>query len=90
VTPLLAPLALAGSTPAFFTEIAVLLVAGAAIAYVGSRLRLLPIVGFLLAGVIIGPNALGLVKDRALVDAARRWASSSSSSPSASSSRSRS
>ena len=63
-------LALAGSTPAFFTEIAVLLVAGAAIAYVGSRLRLLPIVGFLLAGVLIGPNALGLVKDRALVDAA--------------------
>ncbi|HEX8361695.1 MAG TPA: cation:proton antiporter [Longimicrobium sp.] len=63
-------LALAGSTPAFFTEVAVLLVSGAAIAYLGSRLRLLPIVGFLMAGVVIGPNALGLVKNRELVDAA--------------------
>jgi CPA2 family monovalent cation:H+ antiporter-2 len=63
-------LAMAGSTPAFFTEVAALLVAGAAIAYVGSRLRLLPIVGFLLAGVVIGPNGLGLVQDRELVDAA--------------------
>ena len=69
MTPL-ASLALAGSTPAFFTEVAALLVSGAAIAYLGSRLRLLPIVGFLLAGVVIGPNALGLVRDRELVDAA--------------------
>jgi CPA2 family monovalent cation:H+ antiporter-2 len=61
---------LAGSTPPFFTEVATLLVAGATIAYVGSRLKLLPIVGFLLAGVLIGPNALGLVKNRELVDAA--------------------
>ncbi len=63
-------LALSASTPAFFTEIAALLVSGAAIAYLGSRLRLLPIVGFLMAGVVIGPNALGLVKNRELVDAA--------------------
>ncbi len=66
----LASLALAGSTPAFFTEVATLLVAGAVIAYVGSRLRLLPIVGFLMAGVLIGPNALGLVRDLELVNAA--------------------
>ena len=30
----------------------------------------MPIVGFLLAGVVIGPHALGLVDDPALVDAA--------------------
>ncbi len=66
----LASLALAGSTPEFFTQVTILLVAGAVIAYLGSRLKLLPIVGFLLAGVVIGPNALGLVEDRELVDAA--------------------
>lgn len=67
---ILSVLALAGSTPEFFTEVATLLVAGAVIAYLGSRLRLLPIIGFLMAGVLIGPNALGLVHDRELVDAA--------------------
>ena len=46
-----------------------MIVAGALIAYISFRLKLVPIVGFLLAGVMIGPNALGLVKDQALVDA---------------------
>jgi CPA2 family monovalent cation:H+ antiporter-2 len=32
------------------------------------RLNIVPIVGFLIAGVIIGPNALGLVQDQELVD----------------------
>ena len=59
----------AGAAPPFFTEIAALIVAGALIAYISFRLKLVPIVGFLLAGVMIGPNALGLVKDQALVDA---------------------
>lgn len=59
----------AGAVPQFFAETAVLIVAGAAIAYICFRLKLVPIVGFLLAGVLIGPNALGLVKDQALVDA---------------------
>jgi CPA2 family monovalent cation:H+ antiporter-2 len=62
--------ALAGEAPRFFADVTVLLVAGAAITYVSFRMGLVPIVGFLLAGVIIGPNALGLVRDRALVDAA--------------------
>ncbi len=66
----LSSLALAGATPEFFTQVATLLVAGALIAYLGSRVRLLPIVGFLLAGVLIGPNALGLVRDLELVNAA--------------------
>jgi CPA2 family monovalent cation:H+ antiporter-2 len=56
--------------PAFLPEVVALFVAGAAIAYVCHRLGLVPIAGFLIAGVVIGPHALGLVRDRALVDAA--------------------
>ncbi len=60
----------AGETPAFFTEVTVLLVVSAVIAYVCFRLGLVPIIGFLVAGVLIGPNALGLVRDAELIDAA--------------------
>jgi CPA2 family monovalent cation:H+ antiporter-2 len=60
----------AGVAPPFFTEAAALIVAGALVAYICQRLRLVPIVGFLLAGVLIGPNALGLVRDQELVNAA--------------------
>lgn len=60
----------AGTVPPFLAETAALLVCGAGIAYLCHRLGLVPIVGFLLAGVVIGPNALGLVRDQALVDAA--------------------
>src|ERR671917_1601837 len=59
----------AGAVPHYFTEIAALIVAGAVIAYVSFRLRLVPIVGFLIAGILIGPNALGLVRDQEIVDA---------------------
>ena len=55
--------------PPFFIEVAALLVCGALIAYIGYRLKLVPIVGFLLTGVVIGPNALGLVGNQELVDA---------------------
>ena len=65
--PLLAAVA---ETPHFFAEIAAILVIGAVVAYVAFRFGLVPIVGFLLAGVLIGPSGLGLVRDRALVDAA--------------------
>ncbi len=58
----------AGTVPAYLTDAVVLLVAGAIIAYISFRLRLVPIVGFLLAGVLIGPHALGLVNNRELVD----------------------
>ncbi|HEV2734623.1 MAG TPA: cation:proton antiporter [Longimicrobiaceae bacterium] len=61
-------LAFVGAPP-FFVEVAALIVAGAAIAYVSARLGLVPIVGFLLAGVLIGPHALGLVGQE-LVDGA--------------------
>src|SRR6186997_547169 len=59
----------AGVVPQFLTEIVALIVAGAVIAYICFRLRLVPIVGFLIAGVLIGPHALGLVQDQELVDA---------------------
>ncbi len=59
----------AGAVPQYLTEIVALIVAGAIIAYVSFRFRLVPIVGFLLAGVLIGPNAFGLVRDQQLVDA---------------------
>jgi CPA2 family monovalent cation:H+ antiporter-2 len=67
MTPTLAVLV---ETPGFFAEVAALLVAGAAIAYASFRLGLVPIVGFLLAGVLIGPNGIGLVRDPAIVNAA--------------------
>lgn len=57
------------AVPQYLTEIVALIVSGAVIAYVSFRLKLVPIIGFLLAGVIIGPNALGLVKDQEIVDA---------------------
>ena len=60
----------AGAAPPFFTEVAAIVAAGAVVAYVCQRLRLVPIVGFLLAGVLIGPHALGLVRDQGMVDAA--------------------
>ena len=43
----------------------------AAVAWLGQRLfGLVPLVGFLLTGVAIGPNALGLVSDPHLVEVA--------------------
>ena len=56
--------------PQFLTQIAALVVAGAVIGYACARLRVVPIVGFLLAGVLIGPNALGVVREREIIDAA--------------------
>lgn len=63
------PLA-AGSTPEFLPEIAALVVGGAVVAYVGLRLNIVPIVAFLLTGIVIGPNALGIVSDLEIVNAA--------------------
>jgi CPA2 family monovalent cation:H+ antiporter-2 len=43
-------------------ELTAIVGAGAVIAYLGQRLfGIVPLVGFLLTGVVIGPHALGLV-----------------------------
>ena len=60
----------AGTAPAFFSEVTALLVASALVAYVCHRLRVMPIVSFLVTGALIGPQALGLVQDHALIEAA--------------------
>ncbi len=57
-----------GPAPAFFGEVAAVVVVGALIAYACNRVGLPPIVGFLVTGVAIGPNALGLVYEPELVD----------------------
>lgn len=54
--------------PPGFGEITVLAAVSVGIAYICYRLHLVPIAGFLIAGVIIGPNALGLVDDLELVN----------------------
>lgn len=56
--------------PPFFAEVAVLLVASAVVAYLCHRLGVTPIVSFLVTGALIGPQALGLVRDEALIEAA--------------------
>ena len=68
MTVSLHPLLAAGAAPPFFTDIALLGALSVGIAYVCYRLHLVPIAGFLIAGVIIGPNALGVVDDPALVN----------------------
>ena len=60
----------AGAVPPFLTEVVLLVAAAAGVAYACQRIGLVPIVGFLLAGVAIGPNALGLVRDPELIEAA--------------------
>jgi CPA2 family monovalent cation:H+ antiporter-2 len=63
-------IASAAGTPPFFAEVTALLVTTALVAYFGQRLGVMPIVSFLLAGARIGPHALGLVQDEALIEAA--------------------
>lgn len=58
---------LAVSLP-FLNELVALFMVSVFIAYLSYRIKLVPIAGFLIAGVIIGPNALGLVQDQDLVD----------------------
>jgi monovalent cation:H+ antiporter-2, CPA2 family len=67
----LSSLALAAEqAPAFFGELVLLIVASAAIAFISFRVGLVPIVSFLLAGVLIGPGALGLIKNPEVINAA--------------------
>ena len=59
-----------GGPPSYLPPLVAFLLAAATIGYVCARLRVVPIVGFLLAGVLIGPNALGLVGSGEVVDSA--------------------
>ena len=59
-----------GIAPEFLVQTVAIVVAAAVIAYLSHRIGLVPIVGFLIAGVVIGPHALRLVEDPALVNAA--------------------
>ena len=59
---------LAASAPPLFQELAVLLVAGTLIALGSARLGVVPIVGFLAAGAVIGPGGVGLIGDIDLVN----------------------
>ena len=61
------PFVLAAAELPFVGELAALFTAGVLVAYLCYRVRLVPIAGFLLAGVAIGPGALGLVEDVELV-----------------------
>ena len=58
----------AAVAPPFLVQSVAIVVAAALIAFLSSRIGLVPIVGFLIAGVIIGPHALRLVEDPALVN----------------------
>lgn len=60
----------AGEAPAFLGDAAALVVGGALVAYIAFRLGLVPIVGFLVTGVIIGPSALGIVEGTGLAEGA--------------------
>ncbi|MEL6616513.1 MAG: cation:proton antiporter, partial [Bacteroidota bacterium] len=62
-----APLPIAAAPLPFVGELAALFAAGVLVAYLCYKVRLVPIAGFLLAGVAVGPNALGLVTDLGLV-----------------------
>ncbi|MFD0801189.1 cation:proton antiporter, partial [Streptomonospora algeriensis] len=60
----------AEETPAYLPPVVLLLCAAAVIGYLSVRVRVVPIVGFLLAGVVIGPHQLGLVATTETVEAA--------------------
>lgn len=60
----------AGEAPAYLGPIVALLVAAGLIGALFVRLKVVPIVGFLLAGVVIGPHQLGFVADEEVVHSA--------------------
>jgi CPA2 family monovalent cation:H+ antiporter-2 len=62
--------AASSSAPAYLAPTVALVVAAFLIGYLIVRMRVVPIVGFLVAGVLIGPHALGLVERQEMVEAA--------------------
>lgn len=66
--PVVATLFAVGDVPPFVPAMATIIVSAAVAGWLSQRARLVPIIGFLVAGVVIGPNALGLVDDVATVE----------------------
>ncbi|WP_166533240.1 cation:proton antiporter [Blastococcus xanthinilyticus] len=60
----------AGEVPGYLAPTAALVVAAAVIGYLSARMRVVPIVGFLVAGVLIGPAQFGIVENGEAVEAA--------------------
>lgn len=60
----------AGETPAYLGPVVALVCTAGLIGALFVRIRVVPIVGFLLAGVLIGPHQLGLVADEEVVRSA--------------------
>jgi CPA2 family monovalent cation:H+ antiporter-2 len=61
-------LPLAVETPPLVAELAVLLIAAALLGYACHRVGVVPIVGYLVAGAVIGPFGTGIVDDPGLVE----------------------
>jgi len=59
---------LAVGVPPLVGELAVVLMAAAAVSYLCTRIGLVPLVGFVLAGAAVGPYALGVVSNVELVE----------------------
>jgi monovalent cation:H+ antiporter-2, CPA2 family len=57
------------NAPSFLAPLALVFLAALAAAYVLARLRLPPLIGYLLAGVLLGPHGLGFVEDVGTVEA---------------------
>jgi monovalent cation:H+ antiporter-2, CPA2 family len=64
------PVLAAGEMPEFIAPLALIVVVASVVAWASQRIGLVPIVGFLVAGVVIGPNAAGLIDDIEVVEAA--------------------
>ncbi|WP_327583539.1 cation:proton antiporter [Nonomuraea sp. NBC_00507] len=63
----------ASETIGFLGGVVAIVLAAALIGYLSFRLRIVPIVGFLIAGAVIGPNALGLVREPEVVEIAAEF-----------------
>ncbi|SFK51830.1 Kef-type potassium/proton antiporter, CPA2 family [Geodermatophilus ruber] len=60
----------AGEVSGYLGPVAALVAAAAAIGYLTARARVVPIVGFLVAGVLLGPSQLGVIENSEMVRAA--------------------
>ena len=55
-------------TVAILTDIVLIFSLSVGIVFLFHKLRIVPIVGYLVSGVIIGPSVIGLVKDQTMIE----------------------